>query len=226
VANILAVQTPAATLHLTLKNNAAFGGEVIGDLPVEQSAALPGVRSVNLGPLQYGQSREVVVPVAIPAGAIPYLEATVTATDPVSGEQIVHAKAAATARAPSAAGGPDGEEEGHELLALLRGRAVSVGAACLVEAERGNGQQACAMMASLVDAFPADDECSSELMALKGDVSGRMSKALKGQQRFNRWGKHYLRAVVRAHQLQLCTNFMVRIPPARVCVDPSSSSGF
>jgi len=46
------------------------------------------------------------------------------------------------------------------------------------------------------------------LTALHADVSGRMSKAFDGKDRFNRWGKHYLRALLRAHQLQMCTNFM------------------
>jgi len=49
------------------------------------------------------------------------------------------------------------------------------------------------------------NDCS---LALKSDIDGRMSKALKGKERFNRWGKHYLRALMRAHQLQQCTNFM------------------
>jgi hypothetical protein len=43
---------------------------------------------------------------------------------------------------------------------------------------------------------------------LKADVKGRASKALLGQDRFNRWGKHYLLAFTRAHQVQYCTNFM------------------
>jgi hypothetical protein len=35
----------------------------------------------------------------------------------------------------------------------------------------------------------------------KVDVNGRMLKAIDGSQRFNRWGKHYLRAITRSHQL-------------------------
>jgi hypothetical protein len=46
------------------------------------------------------------------------------------------------------------------------------------------------------------------IAALKQDVQGRMAKALMGKARFDRWGKHYLRALMRAHQLQVCTNFM------------------
>ena len=48
----------------------------------------------------------------------------------------------------------------------------------------------------------------ARLAALKGDLNGRMAKALQGQDRFNRWGKHYLRALTRSHQLSQCTNFM------------------
>merc|ERR1712232_1029444 len=46
------------------------------------------------------------------------------------------------------------------------------------------------------------------LDALKVDVVGRMLKALSGQDRFERWGKHYLLALTRSHQLQLCTNWL------------------
>merc|ERR1712070_413051 len=45
-------------------------------------------------------------------------------------------------------------------------------------------------------------------MGLLKDVSGRMTKAIQGRDRFIRWGKHYLRALTRAHQVQVCTNFM------------------
>jgi hypothetical protein len=47
-----------------------------------------------------------------------------------------------------------------------------------------------------------------ELLELKSDIIGRMLKALDGKERFDRWGKHYLRALMRAHQMQVCTNFL------------------
>jgi len=46
------------------------------------------------------------------------------------------------------------------------------------------------------------------LKALNEDVSGRISKAVSTNERFNRWGSHYLRAIIQAHSLQLRTNFM------------------
>merc|ERR1719476_585170 len=56
--------------------------------------------------------------------------------------------------------------------------------------------------------FPTPEEAPESFTSLQSDVDGRMAKALKGKDRFNRWGKHYLRALARAHQLQMCTNFM------------------
>lgn len=52
------------------------------------------------------------------------------------------------------------------------------------------------------------EACDEELNGILADVDGRMSKALQGKERFNRWGKHYLRAICRSHQLQQCTNYM------------------
>jgi len=46
------------------------------------------------------------------------------------------------------------------------------------------------------DASNNEDEA---LVALRADADGRMTKALNGKTRFNRWGKHYLRAICRSH---------------------------
>jgi uncharacterized protein YegL len=44
-------------------------------------------------------------------------------------------------------------------------------------------------------------------LALLQDVEGQVTEAVSRTDWFNRWGKHYLRSIVMAHQLQLCTNF-------------------
>merc|ERR1712048_359758 len=49
---------------------------------------------------------------------------------------------------------------------------------------------------------------NSRMEALNADVNGRLNKAFQGQQRFNRWGQKYIHALLRAHQLNICTNFM------------------
>jgi hypothetical protein len=39
----------------------------------------------------------------------------------------------------------------------------------------------------------------SGMAALSKDVSGRLSKAFEGHERFHRWGKHYLLSLTRSH---------------------------
>jgi len=46
------------------------------------------------------------------------------------------------------------------------------------------------------------------LEALYEDVSGRFEKTFDTKPRFHQWGKHFGRALLRAHQTQMCTNFM------------------
>eukprot|EP00286_Rhodomonas_abbreviata_P016590 CAMPEP_0181339008 /NCGR_PEP_ID=MMETSP1101-20121128/28978_1 /TAXON_ID=46948 /ORGANISM="Rhodomonas abbreviata, Strain Caron Lab Isolate" /LENGTH=1151 /DNA_ID=CAMNT_0023449851 /DNA_START=145 /DNA_END=3600 /DNA_ORIENTATION=+ len=210
IANVLSVHTPAATLHLTPKHDATFAGPVLGGMPVVDTS---WGRVVDLGPLQSGQTRDVVVPLSIAEHAKgAYLEASLTATNPCSGEQACLATVLASHRGGTA----------WAVLGTMRARAVTVTRACIVDGERGNGQKATADMARLcgdlkaalntLQRLPTGDEGAAqqreELAAMLGDVQGRMTKALKGKPRFDRWGRHYLRAIMRAHQLQVCTNFM------------------
>jgi hypothetical protein len=46
------------------------------------------------------------------------------------------------------------------------------------------------------------------LERLAADTNGRLAKAFSTNERITRWGKHYAAALMRSHQLQLCTNFM------------------
>lgn len=177
------------------QGGAQFTGSVVGvgaDLVTEASWG----RVVSLGPLQFGQEREVVVPMKVPAGDAPYLQAMV----------IYPGKDGKECRAEGMGSGRKGTEGAK--VASCRGQTVATGYRVL---ELGAGTQADAAMIELKSCmtkyFPEDDFVQN-FSALKSDVDGRMTKALDGRDRFNRWGKHYLRALTRAHQLQLCTNFM------------------
>lgn len=80
-------------------------------------------------------------------------------------------------------------------------------------ARRGNAAQRvmqvmATKMQTAVEETDGNSVTSGQVRALRADVCGRMTKAMQGMQRFNRWGKHYLRALTRSHQLQMCTNFM------------------
>lgn len=75
VANILSTFSQTAELRLVPRSGAEFTGPVVGRY---DSSDESWGRQVHLGPLTYGQPRDIVVPMKIPAGKAPYLEATLT----------------------------------------------------------------------------------------------------------------------------------------------------
>jgi len=146
----------------------------------------------------------VVVPVLVPPGTEKYLDLVVEC--PHGGGGVAgRATASAASRLTSA----------DASTALARCETVSVVYGAINDANNGKGQQAnkaiTAHMGKISgQAAAANDSTGPGLRLLKlhEDVSGRIVKALSTKERFNRWGKHYLRALARSHQLQLCTNFM------------------
>jgi len=157
-------------------------------------------RVVNLGPLQFGQNREVVVPMRIPMGDMPYLEAVVVYPSPNGRE----------ARSGGVGATRSGSDDAK--IALCRSMMVETGYKVIDACERREVDEAEKAMATLKSemssAFATPEGAPDAFTTLKADVDGRMTKAFDGLDRFRRWGKHYLRALSRAHQLQMCTNFM------------------
>jgi len=197
-ANILSTQTQSSTVHLLAKGGASFAGQPLGGL--DCNVADWG-RVVNLGTLQFGQSREIVIPMSIPAGATEYLEVVATYPD-ANGKEI---KCSTKATARTATKGA--------LAALARVQSVDVGSNAIQTVAGGNwasGLEAAREIGATVTSLcetPLGNG-NEALLVLKEDVCGRLEKGMSTQERFNRWGKHYSRALIRAHQLQLCTNFM------------------
>jgi hypothetical protein len=92
-----------------------------------------------------------------------------------------------------------------------RSKLITEGLQVLYDADHAKGATAnknWAALAGAIAALEVANKDNARMVALNEDVKGRMSKALTTKERFNRWGKHYLRALIRAHQLQQCTNFM------------------
>ena len=95
-------------------------------------------------------------------------------------------------------------------------KTVTIGNRAVVDAASGRGKRAlesvkglAVEMKAVIDRSAANNELADpRLTALHADVAGRMTKAFSGAARFKRWGMHCLRVLTRAHQLQICTNFM------------------
>lgn len=77
VANILSSYCHKTTLRLVLQPGCSFVGDILG---FEKSAYHEESwgRMIDIGPLQFGSPREIVIPMKIPAGENPYLEAVIT----------------------------------------------------------------------------------------------------------------------------------------------------
>eukprot|EP00604_Paraphysomonas_vestita_P000936 CAMPEP_0174819540 /NCGR_PEP_ID=MMETSP1107-20130205/2831_1 /TAXON_ID=36770 /ORGANISM="Paraphysomonas vestita, Strain GFlagA" /LENGTH=1055 /DNA_ID=CAMNT_0016033225 /DNA_START=867 /DNA_END=4034 /DNA_ORIENTATION=+ len=202
LANAVTNFAQKSSLHLIVKNGCEFTGSIGGNMLVLDT---DWGKVVSLGPLLYGQSRDVVIPLKIPAGIEPYLEVILT--------------------------WPNTEEYGEHRINMISnnrnisGDAVVGFARCLVVSktleaidlactDKGNAANNIIMtlkgqLSSLEYLIPITDEFAhSKMKSLLEDVNGRITKAFNGKERFKRWGRHYLRAVARAHQIQQCTNYM------------------
>lgn len=195
IANVLSTRAQQSTLSLTALRGASFVGPVIGGF--NQSEETWGI-SIDFGPLQHGQCRSCVVPMRLPADAEPFLEAV--ATYPVLGDADCRAVAIGAARDPI----PNG------IVSKYRCLTVDLGHTVVEDGENRRGREAGEKALALATEIKECMTAEPMLAPLHVDVDGRLSKALKGQARFNRWGKHYLRALTRAHCVQMCTNFMDR----------------
>lgn len=194
VANVLSTLTQRATLHLMPRGGAEFVGPVLG---VSKSAVTEASwgRVVSLGPLQFGQTRDVTVPMHLPAGQQPYLEAVLVCPSSTGRPETRVALLASRRRASAEA-----------IVAALRGEMIDGTAVAVTLAAAGRSEAARQLLLDI--AQRAARLHPSGVLSLRADLEGRMAKAVDGLERFRRWGQHYLRALARAHQLQVCTNVM------------------
>jgi hypothetical protein len=156
----------------------------------------------KLGPLQYGQSRDLVVPVAIPGtlGAFDdYISVSVEYTN-YAGERVV-VPGLGKSRVPTT----------EARIAYIRSHVVDTVEDIILNFVNGPDRSRATMQELIhtVNSFVlGTEEEDPRLKALREDVDGRVAKAISTNERWQRWGQHYLRAITRAHQLQLRTNFM------------------
>lgn len=212
IANALSTYTQKATLHLMLRSNATFDGPVLGKL---SSLDTEWGRVINLGPLLSGQVRDIVVPVTVENANSTFIEALLVWENEHGVETTISALNDSSSEVES-------PQHAHFIAACSRNNVVDIVLNAVENALQGKSYTANSSLMEICGKMQEDllvaqanattTGCSTnQLEALNHlfeDVSGRMTKALTTKERFNRWGKHYLRAIARAHQLQQCTNFM------------------
>ena len=65
----------STTLRLIPGSGSKFTGPCLGNMPESEES---WGRFIHVGPLQFGQYRDIVIPMNIPPGTAPYLEAVLT----------------------------------------------------------------------------------------------------------------------------------------------------
>jgi adenylate kinase family enzyme/Mg-chelatase subunit ChlD len=224
VANLLCVKTANSVINLTLKNGATFDGPVLGGFPGSDESY---GRRVDFGPLLYGGVRDLVVPLKVPAGADPngnYVEAHLTFQDRRSSQQCnVRCSSntfSSSTDARTSVWKHRAIDAGHAACklaakskdpALLKTGGWVEWWAAQVSVRQGAGVDGGKkLLGDLVESMRQQDSLPDygKFDALLHDLGGRSLKALTGEARFKRWGGHYLRSLLRSHQVNQCTNFM------------------
>jgi len=191
LANVLTTHSQHAKLHVKPLNGATIPGLAHEDGP-------NGLLTLNIGPLQYGQYREIIVPVKMPSDPnAPFLDVTLEYGDPV---QRISLEA------------QEREVDGGALsceVAMLRAEFIDTCAALLKQKPLPSSGGAEPLIRALVQRFESSDAAGDErVVAMHSDIVGRMCKALDGSDRYKRWGSHYIRGLLRAHELQQCTKYV------------------
>eukprot|EP01083_Nonionella_stella_P179815 639413_1 len=207
ISNVLTTISPKSTMHLTPVNGAKFVGKSWGGHEEQDES---WGRVIEFGPITSGGTRYMSVPMSLPAvqNNVPYLEC------------VLHVFDGKTQKIEAI--GVDRAVASDLLAGHLTAKTVSIGMQSTELATKRKGNAALKLLKTLKQEVKAAAEvatqedtddfnqmsANSRLVALNADVNGRLNKAFKGQPRFNRWGRHYLRALLRAHSLNMCTNFM------------------
>ena len=171
---------------MTPTNGTTICGPALAAFPTQDT---PWGIVVDLGPLQVGQYREVVLPMKLaPDAALPFLSATLELVGDCAEERV---SIEATDREP------DGGALSCE-IARLRAAFIDTCTSILLQSPAPSHGAAEPKIAALAHTLSSSEACGDErVVAMLCDVTGRMTKAMTGADRFARWGRCSARAAVK-----------------------------
>ena len=220
LANTLSTHTSAAKLKIEVDGGASI--RAVARESQLESTSWGGV--MPLGPMQYGQARDVLLRARLPAGSV--IRAILTDESGAVAASAIEVDAASNRVEPGSADALrlDEEVHRHHLLETIsfaldtcedgdtrsgRRGGASTEALAAAEARRE------ALSRSIAATTKAYEEGllggpplhSPFLVALSADVVGQMQEALSRPDWWLRWGRHWLRSFGSAHCRQECNNF-------------------
>jgi len=214
--NLLVTMGKDTTLTLTPINGASFApGLVMGGHPTTQAGASV---VVDLGSLQFGQTKDVIAKMIIPPGgsASSCLEASLQYGTRAGGAPLTVAS-----RAVEGAGaGPSGAMHAAAVEAQrCRLQFVDTVREAMKMVKRSKMDVASGKPMPLPDAQAILSKLSDEISAspaiggneavgfLLEDLQGQVAEAFSREDWYTKWGVHYLPSLLGAHLAQVCNNF-------------------
>jgi hypothetical protein len=201
MSNLLVTMAREVYLMLAAENDAEIvNKKVYGGYPVEDTGSF---LRVNLGTLQYGQTKDVVLPMMIKSTSDEYLVCSLSYESP-AGETIKIKEVDACAKD---AHGTDAQKV---IVDIQRNRCIfaDVIPEALDMARQNNLDGAMdAVKEATKKVRYSFSAAEKDVAALLEDMEGQSSEAFSKREFYDKWGKHYMPSVMFAHRLQQCNNF-------------------
>mmetsp|Transcript_61297 Transcript_61297/g.145950 ORF Transcript_61297/g.145950 Transcript_61297/m.145950 type:complete len:554 (-) Transcript_61297:108-1769(-) len=232
ISNLFVTMAADVRLNVSAQSGASIT-EVMGGWKLETPAAESESPFVNLGALQYGQTKDVVLRMKMPprvAGASAVFLAADLTCSLKDGRGRVEC-AAALPMAPAAA---DLQRVEHQkcrslFVSSVLAAARSAEAASLSDDDMrklsqyanlsdNELEQACETLlqesnsklkelTNMVQASPLSKQSGDPVAALLEDIVGQTMEAFSRLEYFRKWGRHYVVSIANAHRSQQCINF-------------------
>lgn len=184
-----------AKVHLEPQNGAVFPPALHSSFQ-----QVPWGLVFDLGPLHFGSHRDLIVPMKIPADVHdhhhPFLKVTVEWSSEKNNhkESLVASDFVVT---PDALAAFARMSSVHSLEQVID----------KCDAVDPTGPKILKTLIGQLIGLEATAKDARITALVKGDLQERISKAVSTVERYQRWGAHYLRAILRSHEYQMRTNF-------------------
>lgn len=191
ISNQLVTMGRSATLSLETQNGATITGVVGGYNALPTSWGM----QVEIGALQFGQSKDIVFKMKVQDKSKPFVAATL-AYSKKDNEEVKLTTEEVVER--------PNEVLVHEIRCELIDTVLK---AWLVYRTSPDEAKSIVHELSTKVRQAAEESKNAAIVSYMRDVTGQVAEAVSKPEYMNKWGKHYLLSLCRAHQLQQCNNF-------------------
>jgi len=195
------LSTMATNLTIALEPSEGCSIKTVhGGLPITMTS---WGASIDMGSLNYGQSRDLVVTMEVPDHSNDYLDVTMTCTKigATDSERVTQTL--------------KGTENDNEVdVQRFRGRFVDEVTASLKKCVNGktvlsaDRPEAVAIIEAFVDEITNHPVSGDDrVQGLITDLTGQVMEALGKEKFLKKWGRHYIPSLLTGHRFQQCNNF-------------------